>query len=132
MGSTLARTMTAVLLGTVVGAGIGVGASWGRTGGWDVPTVLVFGLATGIPALMFAWEWLRPDDEPVEHPEDSVELDWLRRAQSGAFLDVLVFAGLATAASALLDRHPPGADLVLLVAMGSAVARLLVLRRRES
>ena len=132
MESNVMRGAVAALVGTAAGLGIGLAASWGRTGGWDLATVVVFGLATGIPVLMFAWEWLRPDDEPVEHPEDSVEHAWLQRAQSGAFLDVLIFAGLATAVSALLDRSPPGADLVLLVAMASAVARLFVLKRRES
>jgi multisubunit Na+/H+ antiporter MnhB subunit len=125
------RALSAVLLGSVVGVGIGVAASWGRTGQWDAPTVVIFALATGIPVVGFAWEWLRRDDEPVDHPEDSVEFAWLERAQSGAFLDVLIFAGCATAVSSLLDRRPPGADLVLLVAMGSAVARMVVLKRRE-
>lgn len=132
MGSDVKRGIVAALVGAAVGLVIGIAASWGRTGRWDLATVVVFALATGIPTLMLAWEWLRPDDEPLEHPEDSVEFVWLQRAQSGAFLDVLIFAGLATAVSALLDRRPPGADLVLLVAMASAVARLFVLKRRES
>lgn len=131
MASRSARLAVAALVGALVGAAIGVAASWGRTGGWDLPTALIFGLATGIPAAGFAWEWLGAD-EPVEHPEDSVEFSWLQRAQSGAFLDVVIFTGCTAAVAALLDRRPPGADLVLLLAMGSALARLALIRRRES
>ncbi|NYE35315.1 hypothetical protein F4692_000419 [Nocardioides cavernae] len=123
------RWLAALGAGAAVGAVTGGIASWSRTGGWEWVTVLVFGLATALPvaAIMLAW-WSSDDDGG----EDSIELDWMRRAHSGTFLDILVFAGSLTFLCTVLDLPLPRIDTVLWFAMLDAALRMMLLRRREA
>lgn len=65
-------------------------------------------LLASLPAFtMFAWS-LVVDPRSVTvpaHPEDSVESNWLQRAATGAFSDLLVLSAVATAVLAWLE--PP-------------------------
>lgn len=69
------------------------------------------------------------------HVEDSVESRWMERATAGAFLDVVIAAGVALTLTSLLDLDVPG-RLVLLGLLGGAGAdtalRYRVLSRREA
>lgn len=100
-----------------------------------VALVLAGALAPGFFAI--AWALLVDRStlrDVVERPELSVEHQWLQRAQSGAFSDLLLAGGVLLVLGAFLDVdlgwHVALASLLGLV-MTDAVARYLWLKRRE-
>ncbi|CUR56748.1 hypothetical protein NOCA1120174 [metagenome] len=83
-GGTVSRTTTwisTLVGGTAAGGAVGVAASFGRTGAFSWLEFLSFALATGIPVALMIQAWLVAPDGP-EHPEDSVEVEWMRRGRS--------------------------------------------------
>jgi len=57
---------------------------------------------------LFALAWVALVDrgsvrDAVERPDDTVEVQWLQRAQSGAFTDLLLVLGLGLVAGVLID-----------------------------
>ena len=113
-----------------MGAATGAVASWFRTGGWDWITWVVFGVATALPVAAIAVAWFGRDEEPAG--DDSVEFEWMRRAHSGTFLDILVFTGSLTFLCTVLDLPLPRIDTVLWFAMVDAAVRMALLRRQEA
>ncbi|HLS26351.1 MAG TPA: hypothetical protein VK063_10805 [Beutenbergiaceae bacterium] len=71
---------------------------------------------------------------PPEHAEEGVETNWLQRATSGAFFDVITLLGLGLVAVAITGIELsvlPALAAVLFTAMADASVRYLVLSRRE-
>ncbi|MEK8070037.1 hypothetical protein [Rhodococcoides navarretei] len=121
----------AAVLGIALAAVVGVVAASVRDdGGWQV--ALVFAAATA-PALVGAMWTLVPQRSPKmpENPEDSVEFQWLQQASSGAFFDLLIALGVATAASAILDTELVPVVAFLALAMADVAVRYLVLSRTQ-
>lgn len=121
-----------VLAGLVGAVGVGGLAAWAQSD-HRLLSFVVFAAMTAPIAGCAAWLLLRRPgpDEPADL-QDSVEEDWSRRAGYGAFIDLVVILGLATAAEAILEgtRIPLVAFVVL--ALGDLTVRYLVLSRRES
>lgn len=121
----------AVVLGIALAAGVGiVAASVREDGGWQVG--LVFAAAVA-PALVGAMWTLVPQRSPKmpENPEDSVEFQWLQHASSGAFFDLMIALGLASAASAILDTELVPVVAFLVLAMADVAVRYLVVSRTQ-
>ncbi|WP_286930747.1 MULTISPECIES: hypothetical protein [Aeromicrobium] len=101
----------------------------------DVALVFAF---LALPSV-FALAWVALVDpaslrDAVDRPEETIELQWMRRAQSGAFTDLLLLLGIALVVGVFvdLDVSVRGAlTVVLAFAMADAALRLLWLKRRE-
>lgn len=97
----------------------------------------VFAACTLGPAIAMGWLVFVSGHvvEPDSHVEDSVESRWMERATAGAFVDVVIAAGVALTLTSLLDLDVPG-RLVLLALLGGAgadtVLRFRVLSLREA
>ncbi|MFT4051213.1 MAG: hypothetical protein QM677_03065 [Microbacterium sp.] len=96
----------------------------------------VIAVMTWWPCLGIAWA-LIVDRETlrgaIDNPEQSVESVWYEKAASGAFTDVLLVAGLGTAAVAFTGIEISAVNAlaaVVLIAMGSFAVRYLIQRRR--
>ncbi|QBJ96681.1 hypothetical protein ERC79_12400 [Rhodococcus sp. ABRD24] len=121
--------MTLVGLGSA--AALGAGAGWLReTGGWWL-NFAVFTAATAGPCLSLAWATLVAPhmEKPDPHAEDNVEARWTERATSGAFLDLIVGAGILLAAASILDIEISGSavlsGVIVLGALDASVRYLL-------
>lgn len=125
------RWISAVIGGSVLGALIGVAASYGRTGDFTWLDFLAFALATGIPIVLMIQAWLTAPDGP-DHPEDSVEFEWIQRAHAATLLDLFIFTGITVALCSILDLPTPGLEWALLFGMVDAAVRMTLIRRREA
>ncbi|WP_127126862.1 hypothetical protein [Georgenia sp. SYP-B2076] len=97
----------------------------------------VFALCTFAPMAALGWLLFvsRHTVEREPHAEQSVERSWLERAQSGAFLDVLIATGVGLTTLAITDLDVSGTTVltaVVLLSMVDAAVRYQVLSRRES
>lgn len=133
---------TGVLLASCVGIALAVSgavAALAMTGleGSRRDVALVFAFLA-LPSV-FALAWVALVDpaslrDAVDRPEETIELQWVRRAQSGAFTDLLLLLGVALVVGVFvdLDVSVRGAlTVVLAFAMADAALRLLWLKRRE-
>lgn len=130
MTSTRRRWAVSLVVGAALALATGVGAAWAQTDGWDGLRTTVFALATAPCWIALVLMVVSPTDRP-SHDEDSVESQWLATAASGAFLDLVVALGLATAAASLLDVAPVPTVVFLVLALLDVTVRLEVQRRRE-
>jgi hypothetical protein len=132
----VARHVAAVLTGLLVATGIGLLAGafgddrfWLRT--------LVFAACTVGPAYGLGWLLFVSGtvEDPLAHPEESVEHDWWHRSAAGAFLDLLSVAGLGTFALSVTGLQVAATTaLTALLVLGFAdvAVRFAVLRRRDA
>ena len=88
---------------------------------------------------IFALAWVVLVDrtslrDAVDRPDDTIEVQWLQRAQSGAFTDLLLVLGLTLVAGVIVDLDVSlriGLIALTAFAMGDVVVRMLWLRRRD-
>ena len=95
-------------------------------------TFLVYLLVVG-PVFFSGALVLLPDparEDPVTHQEDTVEHAWAESASAGAFVDLMVVAGLATAAQYALDLPAVPLVVVSVVGMVSFAVRYAMISRR--
>jgi hypothetical protein len=116
--------------------GTGAAAGWVRSDEfWLVAAV--FAACTLGPAIALGW-LVFVSGHTVQtdpHVEDSVEARWVERACSGAFIDLVIAAGVALTLTSVLDLHVPGGVVLLAVVIGAgadSVLRYGVISRRES
>ncbi len=112
----------AVLTGTV--------AAYAQTGGMDSLRLVTFGVMT-LPVWFGLVSLLRAADDRPAHDEESVEMQWITQATSGAFLDLLFALGVATTATAVLDTDSVPTVAFIVLAMADSAARYAILQRRE-
>ncbi|MCW2738931.1 hypothetical protein [Nocardioides sp.] len=117
-------------VGVALAALTGTLAAYAQTGGADTLRLVTFGVMSLPCWLGLASLLLTKDDRP-EHHEDSVEMQWITQATSGAFLDLLLVLGIATAATAVLGTDPVPTVAFVVVAMADSAARYAILQRRE-
>ncbi|MGI8403870.1 MAG: hypothetical protein ACR2OE_03720 [Thermomicrobiales bacterium] len=127
----LALALALALVGAV---GIGAIAGWaGDHAFW--PTFAVFAIATFPVIAGLSWlvivQPVDPDAQPSEHAEESIEAAWAKQAGYGAFLDLIVVLGLATTATAILDRDSLPSVLFLAIGIVDWLLRSLILKWRE-
>lgn len=135
MGSGKHRLRWVVAVGVaLVGAmALGAIAGWVRNDAFWT-WFAVFTSAT-FPALAgLSWVLIvRPIDpgaQPDPHAEESIEAAWANKAATGAFLDLLIVLGLATAATSILGQDSLPSILFLAIAMADFLLRMLILRWR--
>ncbi|GAA4418735.1 hypothetical protein GCM10023169_08630 [Georgenia halophila] len=100
-------------------------------------TGVVFGICALAPFLALFWLVLvsRHTVTSVPHAEESVERQWLDRATSGGFTDVLAACGIALTGVAITGLEVSGLAVltaVVALAMVDVAVRYAVLSRRES
>lgn len=129
------RRVSAIAFGVAVAIAAGLVAAWVR----DEPAALValvFSASLLGPATALGWFLLVPATAtPPEHVADTVEQRWLEKAATGALTDLLLAAGIALTLTSVLDLEFSGNIallLVLVLVMGDAMLRYVVLARRES
>ncbi len=132
------RHVAAGITGLLVAGGLGLLAAvledsdqfWLRAG---VFTACTIGPAWGLGWLLFVAGTTGPD--AVEHPEENVEQLWWQRSASGAFLDLIIVAGLALTALSVTDLRLDATTVLtglVVLGLGDLTVRLAVLSRRES
>lgn len=120
----------------VVGVGIalaaltGTVAAYAQTGGMDGLRLVTFAVMS-LPCWIGLVSLLRSTGERPAHDEESVETQWITRATSGAFLDLLLVLGVATTATAVLGTDAVPTVAFVVVAMADAAARYAILMRQE-
>lgn len=122
--------LTASVIGVLLAALTGAVAAWFQTGGFDMLRFVAFSITTAPVWVGLAAALLSTKDGP-EHPEDSVEMQWLTRATSAAFLDLLLVLGLTTTVTAVLGTPAVPTVVFCVIAMVDAAARYLILERKE-
>lgn len=97
------------------------------------PAVLFLAFAIGtLPVWVgLASAFLVHNTRAPEHNEDSAEVQWLNRAASGAFFDLLLALGLSTAATSIADIDSVPTVVFVVLAMGDWALRYFLLQRRE-
>lgn len=88
---------------------------------------------------IFALAWVILVDrstlrDAVDRPDDTIEAQWLQRAQSGAFTDLLLVLGLTLVAGVFVDLDVSlRVALIALTAfaMGDVMVRMLWLKHRD-
>lgn len=126
--------MTVVVgLGSAAALG-GAAGSLRETGGWWL-NFGVFALATAGPCLSLAWLMFVALSvvEPDPYAEDSIEARWGEQATSGAFLDLIIGAGILLTAVAVLDIEISGLAVLfgmLVLGLLDVCARYLLAKRR--
>lgn len=115
---------------------VGAVAGWVRGDEFWLVAV-VFAICTLGPATALGWLVFVSGHtvQPDPHVEDSVEARWVERACSGAFIDLVVAAGVALTLTSVLDLDVPGGLVLLTVVCGAgidSVLRYAVISRRES
>jgi len=124
------RWIVAGAVGVALAALTGTIAAYAQTGGADTLRLVTFGVMSLPCWLGLASLLLTKDDHP-EHHEDSVEMQWITQATSGAFLDLLLVLGIATTATAVLGTEAVPTVAFVVVAMADSAARYAILQRRE-
>lgn len=133
---------TGVLLGAcvaialVVTGGVAAWALAALDGGRREEILVVAVVAT---PWIFALAWVVLVDrtslrDAVDRPDDTIEAQWLQRAQSGAFTDLLLILGLTLIAGVIVDLDVSlriGLIVLTAFAMGDVVVRMLWLKRRD-
>jgi hypothetical protein len=117
-------------VGVALAALTGTIAAYAQTGGMDALRLVTFGVMS-LPCWVGLVSLLRSADERPAHDEESVEMQWITQATSGAFLDLLLVLGIATTATAVLGTDAVPTVAFLVVAMADAAARYAILVRRE-
>ncbi|KRE39355.1 hypothetical protein ASG73_03240 [Janibacter sp. Soil728] len=126
----------AALVALALSLTAGAVAGWVRSDEFWLVAV-VFAVCTLGPAIALGWLIFVSGHtvQPDPHVEDSVEARWVERACSGAFIDLVVAAGVALTLTSVLDLEVPGGLVLLAVVAGAgidAVLRYAVISRRES
>ncbi len=126
----------AIASALVLAGGLGALAAFLREQD-GVLTGVGLGIFTFPPLLALSWLVLvsRHTVTPEPHAEESVERQWLDRALSGGFTDVLTACGLALTAVAVTGVEISGLatlTAVVVLAMVDVVVRYVVISRRES
>ena len=122
--------LVAAAVGVTLAALTGIVAAWAQTGGLDSLRFVTFGVMS-LPCWVGLVTLLRSEDDRPAHADESVEMQWITEATSGAFLDLLLVLGVATTASAVLGLEAVPTVALLVVAMLDAAARYAILQRRE-
>ncbi len=122
--------LVAAAVAVVLAAVTGTVAAYAQTGGMDQLRLVTFAVMS-LPCWIGLVTLLRADDEGPEHAEDSVEMQWITQATSGAFLDLLLVLGIATTATAVLGTEAVPTVAFLVIAMVDAAARYGIVQRRE-
>ena len=117
-------------VGVALAALTGTIAAYAQTGGADTLRLVTFGVMSLPCWLGLLWLAVAEDESP-EHHEDSVEMQWITQATSGAFLDLLLVLGIATTATAVLGTDAVPTVAFLVVAMADCAARYAILQRRQ-
>ncbi|WP_269304381.1 hypothetical protein [Aeromicrobium sp. HA] len=131
-----------VLLGVCVAVALVVSggvAAWALAAldGTRREEIIVFAVVA-LPWI-FALTWVVLVDrtslrDAVDRPDDTIEAQWLQRAQSGAFTDLLLVLGLTLVAGVIVDLDVSlrnGLIALTAFAMGDVVVRMLWLKRRD-
>jgi hypothetical protein len=133
-GDTMTEIRTSWLLAGAVGVALaaltGTVAAYAQTGGMDPLRLVTFGVMS-LPCWLGLVALLRAEDDRPAHDEESVEMQWITQATSGAFLDLLLALGIATTATAVLATEAVPTVAFLVIAMADAAARYGILQRRE-
>ncbi|SFF23103.1 hypothetical protein [Blastococcus tunisiensis] len=133
----LLRHLAAVVTALALASGVGLLAGsfgddqfWLRAG--------VFAACSVPPAYGIGWLlFVAPaiPEGPVTHVEETVEHQWWQESATGAFLDIIAVAGIASFALAVTDlrieAQNPLAALILL-GFADVAVRFTVLRRRNA
>ncbi len=122
--------LVAGAVGVALAALTGTVAAYAQTGGMDSLRLVTFGVMS-LPCWLGLASLLLTKDERPAHDEESVEMQWITQATSGAFLDLLFALGIATTATAVLDTGAVPTVAFLVIAMGDSAARYAILQRRE-
>ncbi len=122
--------LVAGAVGVVLAALTGTFAAYAQTGGMDTLRLVTFGVMS-LPVWFGLVSLLRSADERPAHDEESVEMQWITQATSGAFLDLLFALGIATTATAVLGTEPVPTVAFIVIAMADSAARYAILQRRE-
>lgn len=117
-------------VGVVLAALTGTVAAYAQTGGMDQLRLVTFGVMS-LPCWVGLVSLLRANDDRPAHDEESVEIQWITQATSGAFLDLLLVLGIATTATAVLGTDAAPTVAFVVIAMADAAARYAILQRRE-
>lgn len=104
----------------------------------DAQGILLVFAILALPSV-FAGAWVllvEPSTlgDVVERPDDTIEVQWLQQAQSGAFTDVLLVLGLTLVAGVFVDLDVSvrlALTLVVGFAMADVAVRVLWLKRRD-
>jgi len=131
------RHVAAAVTGLLVAAAIGLAAGafapeefWLRA--------VVFAACTVGPAYGLGWLLFLSGvtgDAPPPHVEETIEHQWWQRSASAAFLDLLVVAGVGSAALSVADLELAASTALAAVIMFAFLdvgVRLTVLRRRAA
>lgn len=135
-GGTGALLASCVLIALTV-SGVVAGYAWAATEGRHRDVLLVFAFIA-LPTI-FAMAWVCLVDsgsirDAVERPDDTIEGQWLQRAQSGAFTDLLFVLGLVLVIGVFIDADVSAVlalGLAVLFAMADVGVRIAWLKRRE-
>lgn len=135
-GGTVALLGSCAAVALVVSGGV---AAWALAAldGSRRDEILVFA-AVALPWI-FALAWVVLVDrstlrDAVARPDDTIEAQWLQRAQSGAFTDLLLVLGLTLVAGVFVDLDVSlRVALIALTAfaMGDVMVRMLWLKHRD-
>ncbi len=124
------RWLVAFLVGVGLAAVTGGVAAWAQAGPGDGLRFVTFGVMT-LPVWIGLVALLRDQESRPAHDEESVEMQWITQATSGAFLDLLLVLGLATTATAVLGADAVPTVAFLVVGMVDVSARYVIAQRRE-
>ena len=130
MTETRTTWLVAGVVGVALAALTGTIAAYAQTGGMDALRLVTFGVMS-LPCWIGVISLLRSNEERPEHNDESVEMQWITHATSGAFLDLLLVLGIATTATAVLGTDAVPTVAFVVVAMADAAARYAILQRRE-
>lgn len=129
-----------VVIAIVVGLAIGVSAAVFNTDPDPYPAItgVSMGTVTFLGARGIAWVLLVGNRRPearLARKEDSVERRWMRRAYSGAFVDLLIVM-VAVTLILVITRWDVQAFVVVSMLIGMAsvdwVIRMLIIRGRQT
>ncbi|WP_324274819.1 hypothetical protein [Blastococcus brunescens] len=129
----LAAASTALVLAAAIGV---LAGTFGDDQFWL--RAVVFGGCTLAPAYGLGWLVFlsgHTGPDPVARPEETVEHDWFQRSAAGAFLDLVVVAGLGATALAVTGLRIDALDVLtalIVLAFADVAARFTVLRRRDA
>lgn len=124
------KWVVAGAVGVALAALTGTIAAYAQTGGLDTLRLITFGVMS-LPCWLGLVALLRSEEDRLAHDDESVEMQWITQATSGAFLDLLLALGIATTATAVLGTHSVPTVAFLVIAMADSAARYAILQRRE-
>lgn len=123
--------ITSFAVGTVLAAATGGAAAYLQEDKPSSLIFLVFALCTLPIWIGLASNFLVHDPKPPEHVEDSAEVQWLNRAASGAFLDLVAALGLSTAVTSIAGVDSVHTVFFCVLGLADWSGRYLLLQRRE-